>query len=216
MIRVKSVSVLFFSLITTACAVKNNYVPPHWRASGPAAAHLIVAMGFDKQTPCSGDVHGFHTLFIFNEKYHGAIEITVSRGLRWDMENAGGQYSFEHYTLRPGRYFLTKPSIFGNGQVVTPTEEVKIPFDVDPGKTYFLGRFSVYAFADKQDIIGRRVPWGFIWLADKDYKIDHPFLRAKFPAVDVDNLIRLESGINQFPYVVSDSALLPKRCFPGS
>lgn len=213
--RFGKVFIIFTVCISTSCAVQNNYVPQHWRASGSAAANLIVAMGFDKKTPCSGDVHGFHTLFIFNEKYHGAIEITVSRGLRWDVDNAAGQYSFEHYTIRPGRYFLTKPSIFGNGQVVTPTEEVKIPFEVESGKTYFLGRFSVYAFASQQDIIGRRVPWGFTWLADKDYKLDDSFLLAKFPGVDIDKIIRLEGGINQFPYVVSDKALLPAPCFSG-
>lgn len=214
--RVTMVFILFATFIAASCAVKNNYVPPHWQASGPAAAHLIVAMGFDKQTPCSGDVHGFHTLFIFNEKYHGSIEITVSRGLRWDVDNATGQYSFEHYALRPGKYFLTKPSIFGGGKIITPTAEVKIPFDVEPGKTYFLGRFSVYAFANHLDINGRRMPWGFTWLADKDYKIDEAFLRAKFPTVGFDNIIRLEGRINQDPYVIGDKALLPKICITGS
>ncbi len=198
-----------------SCAVKNTYVPPHWRAQGAAAANIIMVVGFATRSPCGGDKAGFHSIFLHSERTHGSIQVDAGPGLKWDYVDHNGKYAIAHYAVRPGRYFLTNPFIFGSVQSIHAAKEVKLPFEVEAGKTYFLGAFSVYMLSGGKNIFGQIVPAGFIWLANKQQAPNVSAIKSKFPDLDLSNLIRLEEHFNMYPYIINDPRLLPPKCVPG-
>lgn len=138
----------------------------------------------------------------------------MGAGLKWDYVDHNGEYAIAHYAVRPGRYFLTDPFIFGTIQSVHATQDVKLPFEVEAGKTYFLGTYSVYMLPQGQNILGQTIPWGFIWLANKESTPNLAAIKSKFPAVDLSNMIRLEGNFNMYPYIINDPKLLPSKCVP--
>lgn len=212
MSRIKLINLLLMIMPIVSCAVNNTYVPKHWRAKGVAAANIIMVVGFETRSPCAGNKAGFHSVFVYRENTHGAIQVDVGSGLKWDYSDHTGEYAIARYAVRPGKYYVTNPFIFGSLQSVHTVEKVKLPFELEAGKTYYLGAFSVYILSDGKNIFGQTVPWGFIWLADKMATPNYLAIKAKFPDVNIDNMTRLEGSMDMPPYIINDRNLLPKGC----
>ncbi|RZA09998.1 MAG: hypothetical protein EOO68_00035 [Moraxellaceae bacterium] len=150
-----------------------------------------------------------------SERTHGGIAIDVGMGLAWDYTNSAGKYSIARYSVRPGKYFLTNPAT-SSTTIITASEKIRLPFEVEAGKTYYLGNFEVYVLSNGKNIFGQTVPWGFIWLADKSAKPNRAAIKSKFPDVDADNMIRLEGNFSAPPYIFNDKSLIPKACLKKS
>ncbi len=212
MVKIKLIVLVIALSLLSSCVVHNTYVPKHWRAKGSAAANIIVVVGFETRSPCAGNKAGFHSVFLYSETTHGSIQVDVGSGLKWDYADRTGQYAIARYAVRPGKYYVTNPFIFGSLQSVHAVEKVKLPFELEAGKTYYLGAFSVYVLSDGKNIFGQTVPWGFIWLADKMATPNYLAIKDKFPDVNVDNMTRLEDSMDMPPYIINDRNLLPKGC----